>query len=126
MKGIYHYCQFFCFFSTNTFLNGAGVRTMRNACRVQCDHTSGYIFAAHKITIYIIQYLIAVYIAMVVRCRNRLRMIIEQAGYKTAHYKVVGFKCLVYRRWLMHPAGNRLEIVYAKGKWITTAVPAHY
>src|SRR4051794_2833313 len=125
MKGIYHYCQFFCFFSTNTFLYSAGVRTMRNACWVQSDHTTGYIFTTHKISIYIIQYLITVYIAMVVRCRNRLRMIIEQAWYKTAYYKVVGFKCLVYRRWLMHPAGNRLKIVYAKGKRITAAIPAH-
>src|SRR3954453_7108318 len=101
MKGIYHYCQFFCFFSANALLYSARVRTMRNTCRVQRYHTAGYIFAAHKVPIYIIQYLITIYIAMVVWCRNRLRVIIEQARYKTAHYKVVSFKCLVYRRWLM-------------------------
>ena len=34
------------------------------------------IVSTHKITIYIIQYFITVDVAMVIRCRNRFRMVI--------------------------------------------------
>src|SRR3954454_22731581 len=63
---------------------------------------------------------------MVIRGRNRLRMVIKQARYKAAYYKVVCFKCLVYWWWLVHTTGNRFKIVDAKCKWIATAIPAYH
>src|SRR5688500_7644889 len=38
----------------------------------------------------------------------------------------MGLKCLVYRWWLMHPAGYRFKIMNGKSKRIATSIPAHY
>src|SRR4051794_9714998 len=53
-------------------------------------------------------------------------MIIIHAWHKRAYYKVVPFKCLVDRGWLMHPPGDRFEIVYGECKGITAPIPADH
>ncbi len=68
------------------------MRTMRNTCGMQGDHATGHILAAHEIAVYIIQHFIAVDIAVVIRCRNGLRMIIEEAWTKRAYHKIMRFE----------------------------------
>ncbi len=68
---------------------------------------------AHKVAIYIIQYFIAIYVAVVVGGRYCIGVIIEQAGYKRAYYKIMRIECLVYWRRLVYAAGYGLKIVYA-------------
>src|SRR5207244_394493 len=80
-------------------------------------------FAAHKITVNIIDHFIAVDVAVIVRCGNTLRMIIEEARHKTAHNKIVRLKSLMYWRLMMYTTCNRFKIVNAKCEWITTSIP---
>src|SRR5689334_19461091 len=82
--------------------------------------------AAHKITIHIIQYFIAIYIAMVVRSRYRLRMIIIHAGYKGTDYKRIGFECLVSRRRHVYPAGDWFKIMNRKNIRIAATIPPYH
>ncbi|MNS52675.1 hypothetical protein D3C72_853960 [compost metagenome] len=98
---------------------------MRNTGRVQGDHTFSNMFTAHKVAVYIIQYLITVDIAVMVRCRDRQRVVVEQARYKRTDYKIMCIEVLVYRWWLVYAAGNRLEIVYADGIRILATIPTH-
>src|SRR5437762_12069692 len=102
MKGIDHHCKFLSFLCADTFFYSARMRPMGNAGWVQGDHPSCYILAAHKISIYIVDHFITVYITMIVRCGNRLRMIIKQSRTKGADDKIVGFECLVDRRRLVY------------------------
>ena len=83
MKGIYHHGQFFGFSGANAFFDGAGMRPVRDSRRMQRDHAPGYVLTAHEIAIYIIQYLIAVDITMVVRSRNSLGMNNQTGAGKT-------------------------------------------
>ncbi len=77
MEGIDHYGQFFGFFGANAFFHRPGMWAMGDTAWVQGDHTPCYVLAAHKITVYIIQQFIAVDIAVVIRRRDGLGMIIE-------------------------------------------------
>ena len=125
-ESIHHYGQFFCFPGTNTFFHGSGVRPVRNTGGMQRDHSTGNMFAAHKIAIHIIQHFITVDITVIIRCRNCIGMIIVQPRHKTANHKGVGFKSLVHRRRLMHPPCYRFKIMYRKNVGITAAVPPNY
>src|SRR5690606_42117002 len=76
---------------------------------------SGFdIVSAHKISVHIIQHLIRVDITVIVWCRNRIRVIIIQTWDERTYYKRIGFKGLVYRRWLADSSRNRFEIVSSK------------
>ena len=67
----------FFFFSANTFLNTSRVRAMQYVCWMQSDHAAYYIFSAHKVSICIIEYFIAININMIIRCCYRIRMVIK-------------------------------------------------
>src|ERR1700722_10320682 len=53
-------------------------------------------------------------------------MIIEQAWAKRTNHEIVPFKSLMHRRRLVHSPGNGLEVMNAKGKGITAAIPADH
>jgi len=58
------------------------MRPMRYPAGVKRNHALFNMLPTHKVPIHIIQYFIAVYIAVVVRRRNGLRMVIIQPGHK--------------------------------------------
>src|SRR6476619_6151714 len=93
---------------------------------MQGHHAPCYIFPAHEIAIDIIKQFIAVNIAMVVGCRNRLGMIIKQPWTKRTDHEIICLKGLVNRRWLVHTASNGLKVVDRKCKRITAAVPSNH
>src|SRR5690554_2483063 len=84
------------------------------------------VVSAHEITIYIIQHFIGVDIAVVVRCWNRIRMVIIQTWNKRANHKRTGFKGLMDWRWLMDSSCNRLEIVNRKCIRIVKSIISNY
>src|SRR5438477_6585086 len=114
MKSINHYSQLFGFFGPNAFLDCTRMWTMRYAAGMQGDHATRYIFAAHEIPVHIIDHFIAIYITVIIRSRNGLRVVVEQPGTKRANNIIVRFKCLVNRRWLMHTSCYRLKIMDAE------------
>src|SRR5262245_4318786 len=125
MESIYHYRQLFRFFGANTLFHRTGVWAVRNTTGMQCDHTTRYILTAHEIAIHIIQHFITVDVAVVVRRRYCLRMVIEQTRTERTHHIVITLKGLVYGRRLVYTAGNRLKIVNAESKRITITVPPY-
>src|SRR5436189_6094701 len=126
MESINHHSQFLCFPGTNTFLNSTGMRPMRDTGGMQRDHSSRNVFATHEITIYIVYNFIAVYITMIIWCRNRHRVIIKQARTERANDEIVRFERLVNRRRLVHSSRYRFKIVNGECKWITIAIPTYY
>src|SRR6478672_5212269 len=125
MKSVNHHRKFFCLFCANTFFNCAGMRTMRNTSRMQSNHTSCNIFAAHEIAVNIIDNFIAVDVTVIIGRRNTLRMIIEKSRHKTAYNKIVCLKSLMHRRRLMHTTGDGLKVVNAERERITTSIPSN-
>ena len=97
---------------------------MRDTSRVQRDHALFYVFTAHEIAIDVVEHLIAVDVAMVVRRRDGLRVVVVQARHEGADYKVAGGKGLVHGGRLVHPAGDGLEVVNAESIGVYVAVPA--
>ena len=126
MKSIHHYSQLPGFFCTKTFFNSARMWAMRNPCRMKGDHTAGYHFSAHKISVNIINQFITINIAVVIGHWNGQRMIIEKPGYKTAYDKIVSLKCDMYRRRLVYASCNGFEIQNRKYIRVTTAIPTHH
>src|SRR6476620_5887915 len=126
MKCVNHHRQFFGFFCSDTFLHSTWMRAVWNTTRMQCDHSSGHIFAAHEIAVHIINHFITVNVAVIIWSRNTLRMIIKHTGNKTADNKIICLKSLMYRWRLMHTTGDRLKIMNRECKRVTTSVPPNY
>jgi len=110
MKSVHHYGKFFGFLCADAFLNRAGVRAVRDAFRMKGYLSALYVFAAHEVAIHIIQYLIAVHIAVVVWGGYGLRMVVIQAGAEGTYHKIMRLKGLVYGWRLVYAAGYRLTI----------------
>ncbi len=53
-------------------------------------------------------------------------ILLQRPGHKTAHYKCIGFKSLVYRRRLVHTPGDGFKIMNGKNVRIAAPVPAHH
>ena len=62
---------------------------------------------------------------MVIRSRNRQRVVIIHSGYKRTNHKVMPFEGLVYWRWLMNPTRNWLEILNIKFERIEITIPSN-
>lgn len=81
-------------------------------------------FAAHEVAVHIVQYFIAVYVAVVVGCGNGLRVVIVEARHEGADDEIAPVESLVYRWRLVYAAGDRLELMDGEGVGIDVAVPA--
>ena len=125
MKTVEHDRQFFGFFYTQTFFNRSRVWSVGYTGGMEGEHTPGYLFAAHKITVDIVKQFVAVYIAVVIGDRDRKRMVVEHPGNKGANNKITPLKSQVHRWRLMYAAGYGLKIVDGKGERIAAAVPAN-
>ena len=63
---------------------------------------------------------------MVIRGRDALRVIIEQARHEGAYHEIVPLESLVHRRGLVDPPGDRLEVVDAEDPGIQITIPANH
>src|SRR3546814_18932595 len=71
-----------------------------NTTRMKSDLAPFHAFTAHKVTFHVIQHFVRIYVAVLVRCRNRLRMIIVFPGAERAHHELITFDGLMNRRRL--------------------------
>src|SRR5690348_12782169 len=62
---------------------------------------------------------------MIIRHRNRERMIVQFAWHKGTHYKVWPLECLMHWWWLMHTTRDWLEIGNIENPGILVAIPPH-
>src|SRR5690606_40785219 len=99
--------------------------SVRNSCGMQRDVSGGYIIPTHKITIYIIQHLIAVDVTVVVGRGNTLRMIVIEPRHKRTDHKCISLKSLMNRWRLMNSPGDGFKIVNGKSIRKIIAVIAH-
>ena len=83
-------------------------------------------FAAHEVSIYIIQNFVGVYIAVVIRCGNGQWMIVIETRHKRTHHKTFSLESLMYGWWLMHASCYWFKIVDRKTIWIVIAVPTDH
>ena len=98
---------------------------MRYATWVKCNLTLYHRFSAHKITIYIIQHFVTINITMVIWRWNSLRMIIVFTRHKRTDHKIVCFKCLMHRWWLVHATRDRFKIMDRKSPRIMISIPSN-
>ena len=80
LEWVDHDGYFSRFLFANAALNGTGMWAMRNATRMQGKLSPADVIATHKVTVHVIQYLVRVDVAVVVRGWNGFRMVIIQSG----------------------------------------------
>ena len=126
MEGVDHHGELFGFLGSDAFLHCSGMRTVGNAGRMQRDHSSRDILAAHEVAIDVVEYFIAVDIAVIVWRGNSIGMVVVKPGAERTHDEVVRFEGLVHGRWLVYASGNRFEIVNGESEGIAISIPSHY
>ena len=87
------------------------MRPVRDAARMQRDVSGGNVVAAHEIAVHVIQHLIRINVAVVVRGRNGLRMVIVEARAEGTHHKCGGLEGDVDGGRLVYAPRNRFEIM---------------
>src|SRR5688572_22759447 len=102
------------------------MRPMRYTRGVQRDHPTRDVLPAHKIAIHVIQYFVAVDIAVIIWRGYGVRVIIVEPRYKTADHEIMRLERLVNGRRLVYPPRDRFKIMYAEGVRITTAIPTDH
>ena len=124
-KRVDHHGQLIGFGLADAFFHGAGMRAVGDATGVEGNLSALHAFAAHEVTVYIVQHFIGVDVAVVVWRGYRLRVVVIQPWAEAAKHKVVGFEGLVYRRWLVQSSGDGFEVMDGKTPREMVAVPAH-
>jgi hypothetical protein len=124
MESIDHDGEFPGFLLPDALFYRSGVRSVWNTRGMQGDHPAGDMLAAHKVTIHVIQEFIAVDIAVIVRRRNALGMVVVHPGDEGADHKIVRFKGLMNGRRLVDPTRDGFEIMNAESEGIAASVPS--
>ena len=99
---------------------------MRNASRVERDLATLNVVPTHEITIHVVEQLVRIHIAVVIRRGNRIGMVIIQAGDEGTDHKIVAFKLLVNGRRHVDASRQGLKVENGDGVWIIKAIPAYY
>src|SRR5690554_4412325 len=97
-----------------------------NSSRMQGYITNIDIITTHKISIYIIQHLIAIYIAMIIRGRNSIWMVIVKSWYKTTNDQPSGLEGLMHWWRLMNSPCYRFKIVNRESIWKVMPIITNY
>ena len=71
-------------------------------------------------------HLVGVHIGVVVRHRDRERVVVDLARHEVADHEPVAREHLVHRRWLVHPPRDRLEVRHVERVRVEAPVPAHH
>ena len=93
---------------------------------MQRNKTLFDVVAAHEVAVDVVQHLVRVDVRVVVGGRNRLGVVVVQAGRKRADHEVVALKRLVHGRRLVDAAGDRLKVPRVERVGVVVAVPAHH
>ena len=80
--------------------------------------------ARHEVAFHVVDDFVGIDVGVVVRRRNRERVVVEQARHERAHHEARAVERLMHRRRLMHAAGDRLEVVDVERERPQVTVPA--
>ena len=83
---------------------------MRDAAGMERDAADLDPAPGHEVAADVVHDLFAVDVRVVVRRRDRKRVVIELARHERADDEVRSLEGLVHRRWLVDPPGDRFEI----------------
>src|SRR6056297_625013 len=126
VEGVDHHCVFISGFLADALLVLARMRAVWNAAGMLGNTAFIYALAAHEVTLYIVEYLVGIDIAMRVRRRDGLRVVVVLARAEGANHVVGSLKGLVHGRRLVHATGNGLKVLNVEYPRVEVAVPAHH
>src|SRR5260221_1972389 len=124
-EGVHHDGQLVGVFRADRRLCAARMRTVRNAVRMQRDRAELDALPAHEFARRVVEPLVRIHVAVVVRRRNGFRMEIVGARTEGAHHEAVALKRLMHRRRLVHASYDWLEVHDVERPGIELAVPSH-
>src|SRR4051812_45426980 len=99
------------------------MRTVRNAVGMNRHRCRLDAAPRHEVALHVINDLVRIDVRVVVRRGYRERVIVEQTRNKRAHDESRPVERLMDGRRLMHPSGNRLEVVDVEREWPQMTVP---
>src|SRR5439155_127121 len=102
----------------------AGVRAVRNPGGMDRERRDLHASAAHEVAGHVVDDLVTVDVRVVVRRRDRERVVVELAGHERADDEVARLEGLVDGRRLVDPAGDRLEVTDVEPERPEVADPA--
>src|SRR5258705_10901577 len=108
---IHHHCQLVGVLGADARLRAARMRTVRNSIGVVRNAAELDSLAAHELTRRVIQHLVRIDVAVIIRSGNCLRMEIIGTRAERADDESISLKGLVHRRGLVHAPDDRFEIV---------------
>ena len=97
---------------------------MRDTSRVQRDHALFYVFTAHEIAIDVVEHLIAVDVAMVIRRRDGIRGGSRTSAARRSRLQSCGRQRSGARGRLVHPVPVMGSVVNAESVGVYVTVPA--
>ena len=125
-EGVDHNGVFFGALLADAFFDGSGMRAVRYAAGVMGDAGVLQTLPAHEFALNVIEHLVGVDVGVVVGCRDGQGMVVVFARAEGADHVVVRFEGLVNGRRLVHPSGDRLEILHVENPGVEVAVPADH
>src|SRR5688500_769905 len=102
------------------------MRTMRYSIGVMRDAAELDSLPAHELARRVVQHLVGIDVAVIVRSGNRFGVKVVGPWTERAHDEAVTLKCLVYRRRLVDTADDRLEIHDVECPRVEVSVPADH
>src|SRR4051795_1664425 len=125
-EAVHHHRELVGVLGPDAGFGPAGMRTVRDPVGMVGDAAELDPFSTHELAGGVVEHLVRVHVAVVVRRRHRLRMEVVRPGAEAADHEAVALERLVYRRRLVHPAHDGLEIHDVEGPGIEIAVPSHH
>ena len=105
-------------------LERSGLRSMRQSADMVCERALADPASCRVVALDVVQHLVRVEVAVVVREHDRLGVPVELARHERADHDVVGLERLMDRRRHVKASGARLEIVDVEGHRVDGPVPA--
>ena len=100
------------------------MRAVRDAVRVNGERRRLDAAARHEVALDVVDHFVGIDVRVVVRRRNRQRVIVEQARHERTQHEARAVERLMHRRRLVHPAGDRLEVADVERERPQVSVPA--
>ncbi len=124
-EAVHHHRQLVGVLGANARLGAARVRTVRNAVGMMGDAPEFNSLPAHELARRVVQHLVRIHVAVIVRCRNRLGVKIVRPRTERADDEAIALKSLMHRRRLVNPANDRLEIPDVERPRVEVSIPSN-